>query len=413
MATIKVPSLPVVNTGDKQLDRWLAAVNQIVRAREGMGDGLDRLVTMRDLLEGNIAGVVVNGQEQARYLGTPIPPLPGGVQVKQIDYTPPPAISGLTASGALQNVIISWDLPLNSNYAHAEVWRADSNSIGAAIKIGTSAGTVYVDAIGESSVTRYYWCRQLSDAGILGPFNATSGVSASTAQIGATDIGPNSISTGMIQANAITSDEIAAGQVIAGKIATNAVTANNIQSNSITSTKIAADQVTATHMAANSITASNAAIANLAVTNAKIANLAVSTLKIQDQAVSIPIGSHTSSQTTIYTFGTTVQSAYIYSSGAPIHILFSCAATCGGSTSVEYLTLRVTRNGSTIWSTQYVARNNYQNTAYSTGYNTVSVSIEDQPGAGGYTYAVVMSAVVGAATSRAYERSLLLLEVKK
>lgn len=475
--TLRVPSLPVIRSGDAELDRFLDAVRQVIHAREGMGDPLDRLVTMRDIRNSNIGQVSIQGQPQAPYAGPQIPPLPGGIIIEPIDYTVPPALTGLTADAAMQNIILSWDFPPNSNYAAAEVWRSESDSIGAAVHVGTSAGTVYIDPVGVSSTVRYYWIRQRSDAGVLGPYNATAGVSATTGQVEGGDladdsVGPdelqdlavtnpklanlavsntkisdNAISTPKIQVfavdsfridtNAITSakiqasaviaekiaaaaviaDKIAAAAVIAGKIATNAVTSNTIVANAITSTKIDADAVTATHMAANSITAANAALANLAVTTAKIADLAVSTLKIQDQAVTIPISVYTEAQRTFGTAWVTVQQASITSSGAPIHLDFSCAlvvAAQSSGTSFDFVYLRILRGATPIWEEQVVGvTDRWSAAGYENGYTTVAVGKQDTPGAGTYTYYVQMQSVVGLVLSGAYARSLLLLETKK
>lgn len=89
--------------------------------------------------------------------------------------------------------------------------------------------------------------------------------------------GPDSISTGMIQAGAIAGDVIAA----------NAIQAVHLDADAVTADKIAADAVTADKLAANSITAANGAIADLTVT----------TIKIGDNAVTIPLAA--SSNTSI------------------------------------------------------------------------------------------------------------------
>jgi hypothetical protein len=89
--------------------------------------------------------------------------------------------------------------------------------------------------------------------------------------------GPDTITTGMLQAGAVTADIIAA----------NAVQSVHVLADAITADKIAAESITADKVAADAITAANGAIADLTV----------ETLKIADNAVTIPLG--VSSNTTI------------------------------------------------------------------------------------------------------------------
>lgn len=107
-----------------------------------------------------------------------------------LDYAIPPAPTGLVASGALGNVILTWDNPAYSNHSYTEIWReqvtftgevADPSIIGNAVKIGTSAGIVgvYVDATGAASDC-WYWVKFVSTANVTGAFNAIAGVRGTT-----------------------------------------------------------------------------------------------------------------------------------------------------------------------------------------------------------------------------------------
>lgn len=104
--------------------------------------------------------------------------------------TPPGAPTGLTATAGLAVVILEWDAPSGSNYAFTEIWRSDTNVIGNAERVGTTAAAIYTDSLGATGVTRYYWVRHRSDADVVGPYNATNGVAATTGKIGNTDLGP-------------------------------------------------------------------------------------------------------------------------------------------------------------------------------------------------------------------------------
>jgi hypothetical protein len=83
------------------------------------------------------------------------------------------------ASGAIQNIIVTWDDPLYNGHSHAEVWGSSTNDLGAAVKIGMTPGAIFVDAVGPS-VNRYYWVRFVNVLGVVGAFNAVSGVLGQT-----------------------------------------------------------------------------------------------------------------------------------------------------------------------------------------------------------------------------------------
>jgi hypothetical protein len=83
------------------------------------------------------------------------------------------------ASGAIQNIIVTWDDPLYNGHSHAEVWGSSTNDLGAAVKIGMTPGAIFVDAVGPS-VNRYYWVRFVNVLGVVGAFNAVAGVLGQT-----------------------------------------------------------------------------------------------------------------------------------------------------------------------------------------------------------------------------------------
>jgi len=101
----------------------------------------------------------------------------------EYDGAIPPAIVGLTATGAFRTIILEWDAVNFRNYAYVEIWRSTTNDLGTAVKIGTTTATLYSDLPPNASmaVNYYYWVRVISRSNIIGPFNATSGTSATTA----------------------------------------------------------------------------------------------------------------------------------------------------------------------------------------------------------------------------------------
>jgi hypothetical protein len=138
-----------------------AFINQVREALSGSNG--DRLLTVNDLVS---SGVVVPGP------GNTILPPPGLVGA-------PATPRNVQASGAIQNIIVTWDDPLYNGHSHAEVWGSSTNDLGAAVKIGMTPGAIFVDAVGPS-VNRYYWVRFVNVLGVVGAFNAVSGVLGQT-----------------------------------------------------------------------------------------------------------------------------------------------------------------------------------------------------------------------------------------
>jgi len=127
--------------------------------------GLDRYVTAKELVRSGIAGST-----------------PGGVITTPIDGTTvelPPAPTGLAASGALANIILTWDPIRYKGHAYTEVWSSGTNDLSTAVMIGQAPGEVYVDNVG-SAATKYYWIRFVNQLNNIGQYNATIGVVGTT-----------------------------------------------------------------------------------------------------------------------------------------------------------------------------------------------------------------------------------------
>jgi hypothetical protein len=91
------------------------------------------------------------------------------------DYTAPAAATNLVATGGLGVIFLTWTNPASTNLDLVEIYRHTSNSRAAATLIGTSKVAMYSDPV-EPGSTYYYWVRTRSKVGVVGPYNATSGV---------------------------------------------------------------------------------------------------------------------------------------------------------------------------------------------------------------------------------------------
>lgn len=99
------------------------------------------------------------------------------------DGTIPPQIQGFAAIGGFAKIMLTWDDPRYSNFGYVEIHRNTADDLGTAQLIGSSVSTMYPDTPPNASlaVTYYYWARIISKADKEGPYNATAGTPASTA----------------------------------------------------------------------------------------------------------------------------------------------------------------------------------------------------------------------------------------
>ena len=105
------------------------------------------------------------------------------------ETTPNPP-SELTASGFLNSITLAWSNPTNYDYDHTEIWRATTNDKSKATKIAEVRGLTFIDTIGYPDITRYYWIRAVNTSGKYSTYqpNTTTGVSATSLGVAATDI---------------------------------------------------------------------------------------------------------------------------------------------------------------------------------------------------------------------------------
>lgn len=168
----KVPAIPsLTGVTDPVVRTALAAIKEILEVRDGRrGQKLDRFVTLREL---GSAGVVEAGAAGA---DGKLAVLPGN---GGLDYTAPPALSGLAAAGGYAQIFLEWDTPTYKSFSHAEIWRSATDNVGEATFIGETEASVYSDACGTQR-TFFYWVRAVSKAGRLGPYNQIAGTQAQT-----------------------------------------------------------------------------------------------------------------------------------------------------------------------------------------------------------------------------------------
>jgi phage tail protein X len=139
------------------------------------GDPLDRAITARDLLDSGIVRLA-SGSTFFSGSSSGLAPATG---VANYDF--PPAPTNLTASGAFQNILLTWNVGLYEGHSHSEVFRHTSDSIADATLIGQVSGFsgVFSDSVGGGQ-TYFYWVRSINQSGIVGPFNSSEGTEGET-----------------------------------------------------------------------------------------------------------------------------------------------------------------------------------------------------------------------------------------
>lgn len=177
-----VPAIPDIR--DDNLKEVLSAIKATLEVREGhLGDPLDQLATLRDLVALNVAEKGGTGAVTDAGVRLPVGPIliaPNDGYNPATDFTTPPIPTGLRASGGFTNVYLEWNGAPYRNHGYTEIWRSQLDVLGSAVLIGTTVASVYADPA-NGNTTYYYWIRFVSAAGIVGPYNSTSGTKVSTA----------------------------------------------------------------------------------------------------------------------------------------------------------------------------------------------------------------------------------------
>lgn len=162
-------SLPQVSPKTPpELRPLVTAIAEIIEVGEGVrGDPLDRKLTLRDLVSNGILSLDRGGNAQP---GDGLAPPPTSVG----------ALSNLTANGAFQNIILSWEGINQPGYSYTEIWRAEEDNLSNAVLVGVTPGAVYPDPVNDTK-DYYYWVRAVSTSDHPGPYNDTAGTVAQIA----------------------------------------------------------------------------------------------------------------------------------------------------------------------------------------------------------------------------------------
>ena len=117
----------------------------------------------------------------------------------------PDPCTNLIATGFLNAVSLSWVNPTNYDLYCVEVWRGVTNDVASASMVAEVTGITYIDPIGTSNTTRYYWVRAINSSGVAADFapDTTAGVTGTTLGVVATDIADFAITATKMFTNTI------------------------------------------------------------------------------------------------------------------------------------------------------------------------------------------------------------------
>lgn len=144
---IATSAIPKVD--DKTLQTWVKSIDSAVK------EVLKQSLTSNDLV--NIGLVKFDNGK----LTSLIP------KEEEVNLTVPLAILNLSARGAYGSVTVIWNTPKSSLFGMNIVYRSELNDFGTAVQVGSTAGDVYTDYIGNNHKV-YYWVRTVSKYGVEG-----------------------------------------------------------------------------------------------------------------------------------------------------------------------------------------------------------------------------------------------------
>jgi len=167
-------SFPIPRDFSIEAKRFAQAVQDSLQQLKGeKGNVLDRAVTFQDLIDVGIAkqnfsltgggsDFVIGDDGNKEGVDTPTIP------------------TNFAASGAFQNILLTWDFPTYAGHSHTEVFVSNSNTFSSRVFLAQTTASVFSHQVGNAA-TKYYWIRHVNQNDVEGPFNDDAGTSASTA----------------------------------------------------------------------------------------------------------------------------------------------------------------------------------------------------------------------------------------
>ena len=168
-------TFPIPRDWSQEGKRFGQSIQDALQQLKGeKGDTLDRAVTFKDLIDTGIAKQNFNmtGSGSSFVIG----------DESNIDGVDTPSTpTGVTASGAFQNILVSWDYPTYAGHSHTEVYVSNSNSFASRTFLAQTTSSVFSHQVGNAA-TKYYWIRHVNQNDISGAFHNDTPVNSTTSQ---------------------------------------------------------------------------------------------------------------------------------------------------------------------------------------------------------------------------------------
>jgi len=299
---------------------------------------------------------------------------------------PPGAPSNLTATSAVDAVVLKWTNPTDQDLAGVEVWESAVNDRNQALLLDTVAGNTYTrSAAGASSTTRRYWVRARDTSDNVSPFfplGATAGIAGTPNNIPASTI-PRlaSLPANNADYNLVLLDTDEKLYRWDGLAWVSWVDGSDILASSVTTGKLAANSVVAGKIAANAIVAGDGVIGSLAV----------QTLQLANQAVTIPTQVSFTGPTGNISGATDLFSLAFVSTGAPVFVIATVVARRNMSSNDAWMpNIRIRRTGANGAIVSTPLQTWVSGLGINLGNTQVGLvaMIADTPGAGNVVYTV-------------------------
>lgn len=160
-----------------------------------------------DLLTGHTYEVMVSAVDSVGRIQKEEDSPKSVITIRGKTADPEPA-AALTATGFLLAIVLEWTNPSDLDFDHVEIWRGTTQYWDSAVKIAESSGISYIDDIGTTNVTRYYWIVAINTSGGRSDAypDASSGVGATTTGVGAASIDDYAVTATKMYNNTIILD---------------------------------------------------------------------------------------------------------------------------------------------------------------------------------------------------------------
>ena len=161
--------------------RFLSAVKQTLEVRTNqLGNPLDTAPTFRDLIDNGLLAVIngasIGGKNFSRDQLLNI--LTNNIPDWITSDTAPPAPTNLTVTTDKTNTVLRWDQSTFDQYGATEIYRATTNNLSLAVKVGSTSGNEFPDRLPDPGTIYYYWIAHVSKNYVVGAFNSVFGLSS-------------------------------------------------------------------------------------------------------------------------------------------------------------------------------------------------------------------------------------------